>query len=89
MLEQMGKAAREGVMAVGSIKYKTKNLALEQIANLLEQESASILAANQLDMAQAQQSGMSEALQDRLLLTPSRLKVLRMMLERYVNWQIQ
>lgn len=49
-------------------------MALEQIANLLEQESASILAANQLDMAQAQQSGMSEALQDRLLLTPSRLK---------------
>ncbi|MDR2989599.1 MAG: glutamate-5-semialdehyde dehydrogenase, partial [Providencia alcalifaciens] len=53
---------------------KQKNSALEQIADLLEQKSASILAANQLDMAQAQQSGMSEALQDRLLLTQARLK---------------
>ena len=74
MLEQMGKAAREASWQLAQLNTKQKNLALEQIANLLEQESASILAANQLDMAQAQQSGMSEALQDRLLLTPSRLK---------------
>ncbi|MTC36493.1 glutamate-5-semialdehyde dehydrogenase [Providencia alcalifaciens] len=74
MLEQMGKAAREASWRLAQLNTKQKNLALEQIANLLEQESASILAANQLDMAQAQQSGMSEALQDRLLLTPSRLK---------------
>ncbi|MTC50520.1 glutamate-5-semialdehyde dehydrogenase [Providencia alcalifaciens] len=74
MLEQMGKAAREGSWQLAQLNTKQKNLALEQIANLLEQESASILAANQLDMEQAQQSGMSEALQDRLLLTPSRLK---------------
>lgn len=74
MLEQMGKVAREASWQLAQLNTKQKNLALEQIANLLEQESASILAANQLDMAQAQQSGMSEALQDRLLLTPSRLK---------------
>ena len=74
MLEQMGKAAREASWQLAQFNTKQKNSALEQIADLLEQKSASILAANQLDMAQAQQSGMSEALQDRLLLTQARLK---------------
>lgn len=74
MLEQMGKAAREASWQLAQFNTKQKNSALEQIADLLEQKSASILAANQLDMAQAEQSGMSEALQDRLLLTQARLK---------------
>ncbi|MEQ5127395.1 glutamate-5-semialdehyde dehydrogenase [Providencia alcalifaciens] len=74
MLEQMGKAAREASWQLAQFNTKQKNSALEQIADLLEQKSASILAANQQDMAQAQQSGMSEALQDRLLLTQARLK---------------
>ncbi|UBX47822.1 glutamate-5-semialdehyde dehydrogenase [Providencia alcalifaciens] len=74
MLEQMGKAAREASWQLAQFNTKQKNSALEQIASLLEQKSASILAANQLDMAQAEQSGMSEALQDRLLLTQARLK---------------
>ncbi|HHR6080025.1 TPA: glutamate-5-semialdehyde dehydrogenase [Providencia alcalifaciens] len=74
MLEQMGKAAREASWQLAQFNTKQKNSALEQIASLLEQKSDSILAANQLDMAQAAQSGMSEALQDRLLLTQARLK---------------
>ncbi|WP_323084143.1 glutamate-5-semialdehyde dehydrogenase [Providencia alcalifaciens] len=74
MLEQMGKAAREASWQLAQFNTKQKNSALEQIADLLEQKSASILAANQLDMAQAEQSGMSAALQDRLLLTQARLK---------------
>lgn len=61
-------------MAISSVKYQTKNAALLQIADLLEQDNAVILAANQKDMAQAKASGMTEALQDRLLLTPERLK---------------
>ncbi|CAG9412455.1 glutamate-5-semialdehyde dehydrogenase [Providencia alcalifaciens] len=74
MLEQMGKAAREASWQLAQFNTKQKNSALEQIADLLEQKSDSILAANQLDMAQAEQSGMSAALQDRLLLTQARLK---------------
>lgn len=74
MLEKMGKAARTASWQLAQQNTKQKNTALEQIADLLEQESAVILAANQQDMAQAKQSGMSEALQDRLLLTEARLK---------------
>lgn len=73
MLEQMGKAAREAAWQLAQLSTKQKNQALVRIADLLEQESAIILAANQLDMIQARQQGMSEALLDRLLLTPERL----------------
>ncbi|MEK9495659.1 glutamate-5-semialdehyde dehydrogenase [Photorhabdus sp. P32] len=73
MLEQMGKAAREAAWQLAQLNTKQKNQALIRIADLLEQESAIILEANQLDMIQARKQGMSEALLDRLLLTPERL----------------
>ncbi|NHB89561.1 glutamate-5-semialdehyde dehydrogenase [Photorhabdus tasmaniensis] len=73
MLEQMGKAAREASWQLAQLSTKQKNQALIHIADLLEQESAIILEANQLDMAQAREQGMSEALLDRLLLTQERL----------------
>lgn len=74
MLEKMGKAARVASWQLAQLSTKQKNAALEQIADLLEQESAVILSANQQDMKLAQDSGMTEALQDRLLLTEARLK---------------
>ncbi|EPK6162032.1 glutamate-5-semialdehyde dehydrogenase [Providencia stuartii] len=74
MLEQMGKSAREASWQLAQLSTKQKNVALEQIADLLEQESAAILAANEKDIEQARANGMSPALQDRLLLTPERLK---------------
>ncbi len=70
----MGKAAREASWQLAQLSTKQKNAALEQIANLLEQESAEILAANELDLAKARECDMSPALQDRLLLTQDRLK---------------
>ncbi|TNH43473.1 glutamate-5-semialdehyde dehydrogenase [Photorhabdus luminescens] len=73
MLEQMGKAAREAAWQLAQLSTKQKNQALTRIADLLEQESTIILEANQLDMIQAREQGMSEALLDRLLLTPERL----------------
>ncbi|HBO24426.1 MAG TPA: glutamate-5-semialdehyde dehydrogenase [Providencia sp.] len=74
MLEKMGKAARVASWQLAQLSTKQKNAALEQIADLLEQESAVILSANQQDMKLAKDSGMTEALQDRLLLTEARLK---------------
>ncbi|CAQ85305.1 MULTISPECIES: glutamate-5-semialdehyde dehydrogenase [Photorhabdus] len=73
MLEQMGKAAREASWQLAQLSTKQKNQALIHIADLLEQESAVILEANQLDMIQAREQGMNEALLDRLLLTSERL----------------
>ncbi|OCQ51611.1 Gamma-glutamyl phosphate reductase [Photorhabdus australis subsp. thailandensis] len=73
MLEQMGKAAREASWQLAQLSTKQKNQALIHIADLLEQESAVILDANQFDVIQAREQGMNEALLDRLLLTSERL----------------
>ncbi|MCG8158602.1 glutamate-5-semialdehyde dehydrogenase [Brenneria goodwinii] len=73
MLEQMGKAAKAASYQLSVLSTAEKDRALAAIADLLEQESVQILAANEQDVAQARQNGMSEALLDRLLLTPERL----------------
>ncbi|MCL6353571.1 glutamate-5-semialdehyde dehydrogenase [Pectobacterium polaris] len=76
MLEQMGKAAKVASYQLAVLSTAQKDRALLTIADLLEAESATILAANTLDLADARQNGMSEALQDRLLLTPDRLSAI-------------
>lgn len=47
---------------------------LEKIADELEAQSESILNANAQDVADACANGLSEAMLDRLALTPARLK---------------
>ena len=74
MLEQMGKAAKAASRALAQLSGKQKNQALTRIAGLLEQNSAPILAANELDIAKAREQGTSEAMLDRLLLTQARLE---------------
>ncbi|WP_186369868.1 glutamate-5-semialdehyde dehydrogenase [Yersinia aleksiciae] len=73
MLEQMGKAAKQASWQLAMLSTARKNQALAVIANLLESESQAILQANEQDMRAARDSGMSEALLDRLLLSPARL----------------
>ncbi|MDX6917696.1 glutamate-5-semialdehyde dehydrogenase [Pectobacterium carotovorum] len=76
MLEQMGKAAKAASYQLAVLSTAQKDRALLTIADLLEAESATILAANALDLTDARQNGMSEALQDRLLLTQERLSAI-------------
>ncbi|MCL6408582.1 gamma-glutamyl-phosphate reductase, partial [Dickeya dadantii] len=76
MLEQMGKAAKAASYQLAVLNTAQKDRALLTIADLLEVESATILAANVLDLADARQNGMSEALLDRLLLTQERLSAI-------------
>ena len=73
MLEEMGKAARAAAYTVADLSTAEKNQVLMTIADYLEAESAEILAANALDLADARQNGMSAALMDRLTLNPERL----------------
>ncbi|WP_049606286.1 glutamate-5-semialdehyde dehydrogenase [Yersinia massiliensis] len=76
MLEQMGKAAKQASWQLAMLSTAKKNQALAVIANLLESESQTILQANEQDMIAARNSGMSEALLDRLLLSPARLSAI-------------
>lgn len=75
-LEQMGKAARLASYQLAQLSAGEKNCVLATIADGLEASAASILAANQQDMAQASEQGVSAALLDRLQLTPARLSAI-------------
>lgn len=74
MLEKMGRQAKQAAFVLAQLSTTQKNHALEIIAEQLETQSAAILAANQLDIIAARENDLSEALIDRLLLTPERLQ---------------
>ncbi|BDH46982.1 gamma-glutamyl phosphate reductase [Salmonella enterica subsp. enterica serovar Choleraesuis] len=74
MLEIMGKAARAASYRLAQLTAQEKNQVLAYIADALEQRSDAILAANAEDVSAAREQGLSEAMLDRLQLTPARLK---------------
>ncbi len=73
-LLKLGSTARRAARELARQSTETKNLALTNIAELLESEQGPILAANREDYEAAKASGMDEAMLDRLLLTSDRLK---------------
>ena len=73
-LNDMGKAAREAAFVLSQLSSQEKNRALQIIAEQLESQQAEILAANQKDIEAARANDISDAIIDRLLLTPERLQ---------------
>ena len=74
MLEQMGIAAKQASYKLAQLSSGEKSRVLERIADELDAQSESILNANAQDVADARANGLSEAMLDRLALTPARLK---------------
>lgn len=74
MLEEMGKAAKAASYQLSVLSTGQKNQVLMTLADRLEAQSDQILTANELDLADARKNGLSEALLDRLMLNPARLK---------------
>lgn len=76
MLEQMGIAAKAASYKLALLSSREKNRVLEKIADELEAQTETILNANAQDVAEARTNGLSEAMLDRLALTPARLKAI-------------
>jgi len=70
LLESAKKAAR-------GLAQKNRNVALEHISHALLEFEAEILEANVVDVALERQKGTSDALLDRLSLSPKRLEAVR------------
>jgi glutamate-5-semialdehyde dehydrogenase len=68
-----GKAAREASRRMANLSTEVKDRALSAIAHDLESRQEEVLAANAKDIQAGKESGLSEALLDRLLLDPERL----------------
>ena len=75
-LEQKARAAKEASRKLAFLSTEIKNKALANIAQSLVKEQDKILAANKADYKKAKASGMSQAMLDRLMLSPSRLKAM-------------
>ncbi len=69
----MGKAAKDAAFQLATASTAQKNQALAIIADELEANAATILAANAKDIEKGREAGLTEALLDRLLLNEERL----------------
>ena len=70
----VGEAARAAARRLARTPTAVKDAALLGVAAALEAKQEAVLAANALDMEAGRASGLSDALLDRLLLTPERLR---------------
>ena len=73
-LLSLGQAARSAARRVARLTSGVKNQTLNNLADLLESDADELLQANTEDCAEARANGLSEAMIDRLLLTPDRLR---------------
>jgi len=73
-LEEKGKTAKAASRKLAFLPTETKNKALLNVAEALINKKDEILAANKIDYEEAKASGMSEAMLDRLMLSPGRLE---------------
>ncbi|WKY94378.1 glutamate-5-semialdehyde dehydrogenase [Vibrio metoecus] len=75
-LTVLGKAAKAASFQLATASTAQKNQALAIMAEQLEAQSASILAANDKDIALGREAGLSDAMLDRLLLNEARLQAI-------------
>ncbi len=73
-LEVKGRAAKVASHRLAYLSTGVKNRALHNIASDLLAKQKEILTANEIDYKAAEASGMSAAMLDRLMLSPSRLE---------------
>ena len=73
-LEEKGKAAKAASKKLAFLSTGIKNKALLSIADALIDRLNEVLIANKIDYEKAKASGMSDAMLDRLMLSPSRLE---------------
>ena len=72
-IDTLGQQAKVAGRQIAKLSTAAKNDLLNQVAKALVAESAYIITENAKDMANAKENGISEVMQDRLLLTEDRI----------------
>ena len=72
-IDTLGQLAKVAGRQIAKLSTAAKNDLLNQVAKALVAESAYIITENAKDMANAKENGISEIMQDRLLLTEDRI----------------
>lgn len=76
LMEAMGEAARAAARLLATAPAETRNRALTAAAAAIRAATAEILEANAQDVATGRARGLTEALIDRLALTPARIEAI-------------
>lgn len=74
VIEQMGANAKQAARVLAALSSGQKDAALHAIAGALVARQDEILRENHKDLENAEKAGLSEAMQDRLRLTPERIQ---------------
>ena len=72
-IQTLGKTAKASTSQLSLLSTKTKNQILNQMAEALEANTQKIIAANQKDLAKADDYGIKETMKDRLRLDEARI----------------
>ncbi|MBQ7624168.1 MAG: glutamate-5-semialdehyde dehydrogenase [Clostridia bacterium] len=75
-LEIIGQKAKAAAASLALFPAARKNAALESISNAILSNTEKILKANEKDVSQAKENGMTESLLDRLTLTKERVEAI-------------
>jgi len=73
LVRQTAQRARDAAVTLRSLTRNQKDAALQAMADALDIEADTVVEANAQDVLRARESGTSEAIIDRLTLTPGRL----------------
>ncbi|MEO1747352.1 MAG: glutamate-5-semialdehyde dehydrogenase [Pseudomonadota bacterium] len=76
MMEVLGANARGAAHTLSTTSTETKNKALSAMANAIIASSDDIIAANEIDMTNAREAGVSGSFLDRLALNPDRVSAM-------------
>lgn len=75
-IQEILEGAKGAKLAIGQASADQKNLALENLAKLLETNKPRIIAANKVDLERGEQDGIARSMLDRLTLDEKRVQAL-------------
>ena len=73
-IQQILDGAKAAKLALSQASTDQKNLALENLAHLLEQSTQQIIAANKIDLERGEKDGVARSMLDRLTLDQKRVQ---------------
>ena len=87
MMTSLGEAARRAASELALTSIDTRNRALQSAADSIRENIANIIAANKLDMASANEKGLTAAMLDRLMLDDERIEAMASGTESIIELQ--
>lgn len=73
---EQGKKAKQTLNFMSQVTTEQKNIALHNIADMLEDNAEKIISANNIDIENGRQNGLGDGLIDRLMLNADRIKAM-------------